>query len=145
MCARLQIAQEIKLLAHLHHQNVIAFYDSIVDGGIMHIVMEYASGGTLSKCIAAREGALFEEDEIWEMFVQIVEGLKYVHSCSVLHRDLKSENIMLTGECCSDHCRACERPWVAYVVPCVLSTHVRPRLSYATSRCAHLQDPNIVS
>ncbi len=43
------------------------------------------------------QGALFDEAQVWEFFVQIVMALKYVHSCNVLHRDLKSQNIMLSG------------------------------------------------
>jgi serine/threonine protein kinase len=60
-------------------------------------VQEYATGGTLNKKIANRSGELFPEDEIWEMFVQIVMALKYVHSRNILHRDLKAENIMMSG------------------------------------------------
>ena len=58
---RLQISQEIKLLAHLRHTNIIAFVDNIIEDGIMHIVMEYATGGTLQKKIAGQEGELFTE------------------------------------------------------------------------------------
>lgn len=94
---RTEVAQEVKLLAHLSHVNVVKFYDNFVDNGVMHILMEFATGGTLYKQIVNREGALFEEGQIWEFFVQIVMALKYVHSCNVLHRDLKSQNIMLSG------------------------------------------------
>ena len=46
----------------------------------MHILMEYATGGTLDKKIAMRDGELIDEDQIWEWFVQIVMALRYVHS-----------------------------------------------------------------
>lgn len=100
---RLEIAQEVKLLAHLSHVNIIKFYDkcvaalscsfddhhhqshlfvcaSFVEKGVMHILMEYATGGTLDKKIAMRDGELIDEDQIWEWFVQIVMALRYVHS-----------------------------------------------------------------
>jgi hypothetical protein len=74
---------------------------SFVEDGVMHILMEYASGGTLYKRIVQQEGAFFPEPQIWEWFVQIVLALKCVHSRHVLHRDLKTQNIMLGGTSCS--------------------------------------------
>lgn len=53
---------------------------SFVEKGVMHILMEYATGGTLDKKIAMRDGELIDEDQIWEWFVQIVMALRYVHS-----------------------------------------------------------------
>lgn len=94
---RLEVAQEVKLLAHLSHTNIIRFVDNFVEKGIMHIVMEYCPGGTLDKKIIMRDGELLEENQIWEWFVQIVLALKYVHAHNVLHRDLKTQNIMLGG------------------------------------------------
>jgi len=60
-------------------------------------LQEYAAGGTLQRAIANREGALFPEDAVWEMFVQVVMALRYVHACNLLHRDLKTENLLLGG------------------------------------------------
>jgi hypothetical protein len=44
---------------------------SFVEDGVMHILMEYASGGTLHRRIAQQEGALLPEEQIWEWFVQV--------------------------------------------------------------------------
>lgn len=116
-----EVSREIKLLAHLRHPNIVKFVDSFIEDGIMHIVMEYAAKGTLHKLIVNRDGEYFSEDRIWEMFVQvsrkkheilkffmlftgyryflqILLSLNYVHCCSVMHRDMKTQNIMLTGE-----------------------------------------------
>lgn len=66
-----EISREIKLLAHMRHPNIVRFVDSFVEDGVMHIVMEYAGKGTLHKLIVNRDGEYFEEDRIWEMFVQV--------------------------------------------------------------------------
>lgn len=60
-------------------------------------LQEYAAGGTLQRAIASREGELFPEESVWEMFVQVVLALRYVHACNLLHRDLKTENLLLGG------------------------------------------------
>jgi serine/threonine protein kinase len=88
---RHEVSQEIKLLSHLRHPNIVQFVGSFIDDGVMNIVLEWAAGGTLSKMITLREGKLFEEDKIWEMFVQIVMALRYVMGCNILHRDLKTD------------------------------------------------------
>lgn len=95
---RHEASQEIKLLSHLRHPNCIGFIASFIDAeGIMNIVLEWAQGGPLSKAIALREGNLFPEAEVWEKFVQIVMALRYVQSCNILHRDLKTDNILTSG------------------------------------------------
>jgi NIMA (never in mitosis gene a)-related kinase len=62
---------QVKLLAHLMHVNVVKFYDNFVENGVMHIVMEYATGGTLYKQLVNRDGELLEEGQVWEWFVQV--------------------------------------------------------------------------
>lgn len=94
---RQEIAQEVKLIAHLRHPNVIAFKENFVENGVMHIIMEYATGGTLHKKIQEQEGELFPEETIWEVFAQLVLALRYVHSCNILHRDIKSDNVLTSG------------------------------------------------
>ncbi len=57
---------------------------SFVDDGVMHILMEYASGGTLHRRIVQQEGALLPEEQIWEWFVQV----RGVGRCCVLYHVL---------------------------------------------------------
>ena len=55
------------------------------------IIMEYADGGDLYEkiCEHKKKGTHFLEAEIWEIFIQIVKGLKSLHDLKILHRDLK--------------------------------------------------------
>ena len=123
---RVAVTQEVRLLSHLRNPAVIEYFDSFVQDGVMHIVMEYAPGGTVHELLVSRRGELLPEDTVWEMFVQvrrrgegtrrapraarvtrtqprrppppqIVAALRFVHSCNVLHRDLKTANILRTG------------------------------------------------
>lgn len=53
--------------------------------------MEYADGGDLLQKIFdyKKRGAYFKEDEIWDIFIQIVKGLAALHDLKILHRDIK--------------------------------------------------------
>ena len=61
--------------------------------------MQFCDGGDLSGQIknAARSRKLFGESKILHWFVQMALGLHYMHAQRVLHRDLKTQNIFLTG------------------------------------------------
>ena len=78
----------------LHHPNIIAYYDSFVEDKALMIVMEYAEGGTIFEYLQSRD-SLLEEEEILQLFVQMVLSLQQVHNHNILHRDLKTQNIML--------------------------------------------------
>ena len=54
-----------------------------------------AAGGTLAEFIQKRCNSLLEEDIILHFFVQILLALQHVHSHLILHRDLKTQNILL--------------------------------------------------
>ena len=85
---------EVKVLKLLDHPNIIAYHDSFVEEKALMIVMEYAEGGTIFQYLQNRD-SLLPEPELMHLFVQMVLSLKAVHGHSVLHRDLKTQNIML--------------------------------------------------
>ncbi len=62
--------------------------------------MEYADGGDLYEKIVEhkKNKTKFEEGDIWEIFVQIVKGLRYLHELKILHRDLKCANVFLNKD-----------------------------------------------
>ena len=59
--------------------------------------MEMADGGDLLQQITTlkRRGKTFEEPKLWQMFIQMIQGLKMLHDMQILHRDLKCANVFL--------------------------------------------------
>jgi serine/threonine protein kinase len=92
------VANEVKCLARCNHPNVIKHLMSHEVDGMMLIVMEYADGGDLYKQIKARQQGLryFKEHEILFIFLQLCLALDHIHSKKMMHRDLKTANVLLT-------------------------------------------------
>ena len=90
---------EIRLLASIKNDNIISYKESFYDqdNQTLCVIMEYADNGDLEekifKKIAINEK--FTETEILSCFIQIIRGLKHLHSNKILHRDIKSANIFL--------------------------------------------------
>ncbi|CAL5985694.1 Kinase [Hexamita inflata] len=87
---------EIRILASIYHPNILSFYETFVQDGKLHIVLEYADGGDLQSEIEQRikTKQYFKEDEILSILVQCLCGLNYLHSNKIIHRDIKGQNIL---------------------------------------------------
>ena len=93
---------EVRILASIHSPYVISYKEAFFDknSSCLCIVMEYADNGDLYQKIISKKkkACLFEEKEIWEIFIQLIKGLKSLHNLKILHRDLKSANIFLFSD-----------------------------------------------
>jgi eukaryotic-like serine/threonine-protein kinase len=87
---------EIKLARRVRHRNVAAIHDYGEDGGLLFISMEFIDGVDLKQLL--RQRGAFPAAEAYELAIQIAEGLQAVHEAGVIHRDLKTPNIMLDGK-----------------------------------------------
>ncbi|XP_043976165.1 serine/threonine-protein kinase Nek8 isoform X2 [Gambusia affinis] len=92
---RLAAQNECQVLKLLNHPNIIEYYENFLEDKALMIAMEYAPGGTLAEYIQKRCNSLLDEDTILHFFVQILLALYHVHNKLILHRDLKTQNILL--------------------------------------------------
>eukprot|EP00122_Pirum_gemmata_P019715 Pgem_evm2s18446 len=88
---------EARFCTGLQHPNVITTYDWFVTNNETFIIQEYCSGGDLFDVITPLDG-IEDEARVKKYFKQICEGVSYLHSKDLVHKDLKAENIMLTGD-----------------------------------------------
>lgn len=84
--------QEIKLARKVRHRNVCAIHEYGEDKELRFISMEYVEGVDLRQLVR-REGP-FRCPEALEVAAQIADGLHAVHEVGIVHRDLKTPNIM---------------------------------------------------
>eukprot|EP00039_Didymoeca_costata_P027393 m.18312 g.18312 ORF g.18312 m.18312 type:complete len:495 (+) comp6279_c0_seq1:248-1732(+) len=85
--------QEISIVRNLKHANIVAVHEMIEDKTQVHIVMDLAGGGDLFDRVVSRK--YLPEDQCKWIFVQLLQGVAYLHSRNITHRDLKPENILL--------------------------------------------------
>lgn len=92
---RLRFFQEAKAASAVNYPSLAQIYDVDEADGIVFISMEYIEGKTVSRLITERELDLLASLEI---AIQIAEGLSRAHETHIIHRDIKSENIMVTKD-----------------------------------------------
>lgn len=87
--------REARSAASLNHPNIVSIYDwGCSEDGTYYIAMEHVPGGTLKDWIS-REGAL-DPGAVVEVALQIADALSVAHENGVIHRDIKSPNILVT-------------------------------------------------
>jgi tRNA A-37 threonylcarbamoyl transferase component Bud32 len=87
--------REARAAAAVSHPAIAQVYDIDEDGGTTFIAMEFVDGRTVGRLIAQGELDLLGSVEI---ALQIAEGLAKAHEANIIHRDIKSDNIMVTRE-----------------------------------------------
>lgn len=88
---------EIRLMASFKSPFIISFYEAFALETRLCVITEYARLGDLSKLIdrRKRQNRPLLEDDIWRFLLQVTEGLKVLHEKGVVHRDIKSANLLL--------------------------------------------------
>ncbi len=84
--------REGRVLARLHHPNIVTVFDFGRSGGFYFLTMEYLDGANLRQ---AMEAGRFSPAEALAIIPKICDALQYAHDQGILHRDIKPENILL--------------------------------------------------
>jgi serine/threonine-protein kinase len=93
--ARERFVREARLAAKLQHPNILPVFDSGDAGGLLFYVMPLVEGESLRERLE-REGQLPIEDAL-QIGREVAEALAYAHRHHVVHRDIKPDNILLSG------------------------------------------------
>ena len=114
------VKNETKLTLHLKHRNVIALFGmTCIKSRKYGIVMEKAEHGALDKLIGK-----IDHEKLTKIALGIIDGLEYVHSQHVIHRDIKPQNILMCGTK-DDMIPKIADFGVSKIIQTVIKTHTR--------------------
>jgi eukaryotic-like serine/threonine-protein kinase len=87
--------QEIATAARFQHPHILPLLDSGDAGGFLYYVMPYVEGESLRRRLA-RQGELPVHDAV-KILIEVCDALAYAHARGVVHRDIKPDNVLLSG------------------------------------------------
>ncbi|XP_060732524.1 mitogen-activated protein kinase kinase kinase 20 isoform X2 [Tachysurus vachellii] len=97
----LKIEKEAEILSVLSHRNIIQFYGAVLEPPNYGIVTEYASRGSLYDYLSSDASEEISMRQIMTWATEIAKGMHYLHAeapVKVIHRDLKSRNVVMTAD-----------------------------------------------
>jgi [calcium/calmodulin-dependent protein kinase] kinase len=98
------IKREIAIMKKLLHPNILRLYEVLDDPKVnkMYLVLEYMKKGDLINVLKKRDGNGNDSDfqtlsdfEVWQIFRQLVTGIRYLHFQNIVHGDIKPQNLLL--------------------------------------------------
>ena len=88
---------ETSFLQVLSHPHIIKYYKNFTEGDFLYIIIEFVANGDIDGFIEAHKKFKkhIPEEELWNIFLQCMGALAYVHSMGVIHRDIKPANLLM--------------------------------------------------
>ena len=89
-----EFEQEVRMMMNLHHKNIVQFIGASRVKGKLAILTEFVSQGNLSTLLSSKK---LNTEVKKKIILDTAEALLFLHSNSILHRDIKAENLLVVS------------------------------------------------
>ncbi|XP_078672654.1 serine/threonine-protein kinase PAK 4-like isoform X3 [Branchiostoma floridae x Branchiostoma belcheri] len=86
---------EVSIMRDYHHNNIVEMYDSFLVEDELWVIMEFLEGGSLTDIVTHTK---MNEEQIATVCKAVLEALVFLHSWGIIHRDIKSDSILLAHD-----------------------------------------------
>ncbi|KAF7084009.1 hypothetical protein CFC21_087715 [Triticum aestivum] len=93
-----QFVQEVMMLSTLRHPNIVRFIGACRKSIVWCIITEYAKGGSVRQFLAKRQNKSVPLRLAVKQALDVARGMAYVHALGFIHRDLKSDNLLIAAD-----------------------------------------------
>ena len=89
---------ETKILSELNNPLIVKYYKTFNEDGALFILMEFMDNGDIGGIFKASKTLEkpIPEEKIYDIFIQSMKALTYIHSLNLIHRDIKPDNLFIT-------------------------------------------------
>lgn len=91
-----RVRQEVAIHSRLKHPSILELFTFFEDSNFVYLVLELAHNGALQRFLMDKQKTL-SEFEAANILAQVVDGLQYLHSNHIMHRDMSMSNLLLTA------------------------------------------------
>ena len=134
-------------MKNINHQNIIKFEDFKATKDNYYLVMEYVNGGGLDNCLKKyiqNYGKPFSEEIVQFLMRQIIDAISYMHNLKIMHRDIKSDNIMINFDSEIDKKNLNMMNSKVKIIDLGLSIYIKNGLTYTAVGNPQNMDPLIL-
>jgi len=106
-----QLKREVKIQGKLKHRHILQLLSCLEDDNYVYMLLEHCPGGSLWELCSTLPSRRLPEGQACVYFTQILSGVDHMHRHGCIHRDLKTENMLLTNN--NEEIRICDFGWSA--------------------------------